>query len=55
MMKNKQNLRFLLALGDRKVVVLQDEQELSVYSDTPTTRGAGRVSVERITSAVTAR
>lgn len=51
----KTNLRFLLALGSRKVVVLENEQQLSVYSDTSHSRKSDRVNAERIGHAVTAR
>lgn len=52
-MKNNPSLRFLLALGGQKVIVMQDDENTHVYSD------AGRcrcnVSVERISNAVTAK
>lgn len=55
MKQTKTNLRFLLALGNRKVVVLEDEQQLSVYSDASKSRESNRVNAERIGQAVTAR
>lgn len=57
MKNNKSNLRFLLALGSRKVVVLENSDRLNIYSDAKETepREKSRVSVERITSAVLSR
>ena len=47
-MKNKSNLRFLLALGNQKVVVLEQAQNLHIYADKKNTRA--NVSLERLSS-----
>lgn len=53
-MKNASGtLRFLLALGGKKVVVMQEEEALHVYSDQRPCRNS--ISVERISNALTAR
>lgn len=52
-MKNTSNLRFLLALGGQKIVVMQDDENMHVYSDESS--GRGNVSAARISHAVTAR
>lgn len=49
-MKNSNHLRFLLALGGQKVVVLQDQENLQIYgSDFSRTNS---VSVCRLSEAV---
>ena len=52
-MKNKINLRFLLALGNQKVVVLGENHDLTVYSDKPTEKQ--RVSSGRIATGILTR
>lgn len=53
MIKKTPSLRFLLALGGKKVVVMQDQEDMHVYSDQ--TPRSSRVFVERISNAVAAR
>ena len=38
------NLRFLLSLGDTKMVVLQDENDLHFFSNTPAQKGSRSTS-----------
>ncbi len=53
MIKKTPSLRFLLALGGKKVVVMQDQENMHVYSDqAPRSNG---VFVERISHALTAK
>lgn len=52
-MKNNNTLRFLLALGNQKVIVMQDREDAHVYSNGCACRG--NVSVERISDAVLAK
>lgn len=47
-MNTKSNLRFFLALGGQKVVVLQDQQHMQIYADKKPVRG--NVSVERMSA-----
>ncbi len=54
-MKTKNNLRFLLALGNTKVVVLKDEHDLQVYANTPDKRFGTTVAPERLTEALATR
>lgn len=54
-MKVKSNLRFLLALGNKKVIVLKDDNDLSIYTDCPPDQEKHRLAVERIGSAVAAK
>lgn len=54
MTKIHNNLRFLLALGGKRVVVMQENNNLHVYSDHHAGRNA-TVSVERISEAVAAK
>lgn len=51
-MTQNSNLRFLLALGNKKVVVLKDHDTLNIYSDNRLTSARSRVSVERLAEAV---
>lgn len=52
-MQNKTHLRFLLALGNKKVIVTQDQQQWRAYSNgRPRDR---RVSAERVYQAVLVR
>ena len=51
----KPNLRFLLSLGSTKMVVLQDENDLHVYTNCPTAK-VGRketVAPEHVAEALT--
>ncbi len=48
MFMKKPNLRFLLALGSQKVVVMQQEDQMHIYGS----KAARNVSVERISQAV---
>ena len=53
-MTKNSNLRFLLALKNKKVVVLKDQNSLNVYSDNrPATKN--RLSIERLAEAVANR
>lgn len=54
-MKNKNNLRFLLALGNTKVVVLKDDNDWQVYANTPDKRFRTTVAPERLTEALAMR
>ena len=45
-MTKKPNLRFIMALGGQKIIILQDEQTMHVYSDKKPERK--NVSVERV-------
>lgn len=51
-MTKTHNLRFLLALGNKKVVVLKEKDSFSVYSDKTTEKSKNSVSLERLTDAV---
>ncbi len=53
-MTPKPNLRFLLSLGSTKMVVLQDEDDLHVYTNKPSTksRQKGIVAPEHVTEAL---
>ena len=51
-MKKKPNLRFFLALGNTKIVLLEDEKELQLYSKHEDKRKS-MVSEERVLEAVT--
>ncbi len=45
-MNKKPNLRFIMALGGQKIIILQDDENLHVYSDkTPERKN---VSLERV-------
>ncbi|MBR3899725.1 MAG: hypothetical protein IKJ44_05580 [Elusimicrobiaceae bacterium] len=52
-MNQNQNLRFFLALGNQKVVVLQGQENMDVYA-TPTP-GRMNVSVGRLALAVSGK
>ena len=61
-MKNQTNLRFLLALGNTKIVVLKDHDDLQVYSNHTEKRHKhtekrhkNTVAAERLTEALTLR
>ena len=51
------NLRFLLSLGDTKMVVLQDEQDLHIYSNQTTCKSRNRstIAAEHVTEALVAK
>ena len=53
-MTPKTNLRFLLSLGATKMVVLQDEDDLHVYTSKPSakTRQKDTVAPEHVTEAL---
>lgn len=53
-MSKKTSLRFLLALGNTKVVVLNDREGLQIYADSPTNKKHA-VAAERISEALTTR
>jgi len=48
------NLRFLLSLGGTKMVVLQDESDLHIYSNQPVTKSRNKdaIAVEHVTEAI---
>ena len=52
MIKKTPSLRFLLALGGKKVVVMQEQENMQVYSDQAPRSG---VFVERISHALAAK
>ena len=51
------NLRFLLSLGDTKMVVLQDEEDLHIYSNQTTckSRKKDQIAAEHVTEALVAK
>ncbi len=51
-MKKKTSLRFLLALGNTKVVVLNEQEGMQVYSDGASSRKKHAVAAERISEAL---
>ena len=53
MITKNPSLRFLLALGGKKVVVVQERQDLKIYSDQK--QPTNSVFVERISHALSAR
>lgn len=53
-MNKKTSLRFLLALGNTKVVVLNDQEGLQVYADNSTSQKHA-VAAERISEALAAQ
>lgn len=54
-MKNQTNLRFLLALGNTKIVVLKDQDELHVYANSADKHQKHAVAAERLTEALSVR
>ncbi len=54
-MKNQTNLRFLLALGNTKIVVLEDQENLHIYSNKTDKNQKTAVAAERLTEALTLR
>ena len=53
-MKNQTNLRFLLALGNTKIVVLKEQGDLQVYSS-PAVARKKQVAAERLADALALR
>lgn len=51
-MKNQTNLRFLLALGNTKIVVLKEQDDLQVYSNHNERHPKNTVAAERLTEAL---
>ncbi len=51
-MKTNSNLRFLLALGNQKVIIMQEAESLRVYG---TPRQRANISVSRLSDAVASR
>ena len=51
-MNKKTSLRFLLALGNTKVVVLNEQEGLQVYSGGKTSGNKHAVAAERISEAL---
>lgn len=49
-MKNTANLRFFLALGNQKIVVVKKEDNLHIYADKNSTRK--NVSIERLAALI---
>lgn len=49
-MEKKQNLRFLMALGGQKIIVLQDEENVHIYTDKRSERS--NVSAERVSALI---
>lgn len=49
-MQNKNNLRFLLALGNQKVVVMRQQDNFEIYSGKKS--GKQNVSLSRISTAL---
>ncbi len=54
-MTKTNNLRFLLALGNKKVVVVEEQDKMNVYSDNRPSGSKNRLSVERLAEAVSNR
>lgn len=52
MLTNTPNLRFLLALGNTKMVVLKDETDLHVYTNKFSKSTKQPIAVEHITEAL---
>lgn len=53
-MKNQTNLRFLLALGSTKIVVLKEEDNLRFYANKEKNRFKGGENAERLIEAFAA-
>ena len=53
-MTQKTNLRFFFFLDNKKVVVMQNENDLHIYSDSRPCRQPG-LSLQRISEAVSAK
>lgn len=54
-MKANSNLHFLLALGNTKVVVLKENDELKIYSEERNKRVRSSVAPERLAEALSSR
>ena len=52
MITKNPNLRFLLALGNTKMVVLKDEEDLHIYTNKTSRKTAQPIAVEHITEAL---
>ncbi len=52
-MKNQTNLRFLLALGNTKMIVLKDQENLHIYSNNTDKRQKNAVKADRLAQALT--
>lgn len=48
------NLRFLLSLGDTKMVILQNEENLHIYTNQPTAKSRKQniIAAEHVTEAL---
>lgn len=56
MAKSSSHLRFLLSLGDTKMIVLNDEDDLHIYSNQGHKSAAKRtIAAERVTEALVAK
>lgn len=51
-MKNKNNLRFLLALGGTRIVVLKNENNFSFYANQEKNRFKDGANAERLIEAI---
>ncbi len=51
------NLRFLLSLGNTKMVVLQDENDLHIYTNQPTAKSRKQhtIAAEHVTEALVSK
>ncbi len=51
------NLRFLLSLGGTKMIVLQDENDLHIYTNQPTakSRKQNTIAAEHVTEALVSK
>lgn len=51
------NLRFLLSLGNTKMVILQDETDLHIYTNQPATKvhKKGAIAAEHVTEALVSK
>lgn len=54
-MTTKSNLRFLLALGNKKVIVLKNAESVNIYSNCNPLQEKNRVAIERISNAITVK
>ena len=54
-MKSNSNLHFLLALGNTKVVVLKEDNELKIYSGERNKHPRSSVAPERLAEALSSR
>ena len=51
------NLRFLLSLGNTKMVILQDEEDVHIYSNQPAddTRKKNAITVEHVSEVIASK